>query len=328
MISIIVPVYDGAECLPKCVGSILAQTETDLELLLVDDGSTDGSGVLCDTLETTDPRVRVIHQANAGVSAARNAGLDAAKGDWIGFVDADDWIDPQSYATALAAAKNCDVVMWDAVTVFADGKTEPDTIPLLPESRLLERKDWNPALLAQMAGAVWRCLYRRELLEGIRFPVGIKLSEDRLFNLAAMGKARQLQYLKKGMYFRYVRSGSAVNRYHGDKFEKSLLAMKIAEEIINTYWDSSYLGTYTKMFVVSGALLAVYEICSPSFPGKSRLKAIRTITNHETLRSALARYGTTGLREKLLKHRFNTALLAVSYVFNWKNRQLVLPPNG
>lgn len=320
MVSIIVPVYNCAEHLEKCVGSILAQTHRELELILVDDGSTDGSGALCDALAAGDPRVRVLHQANGGVSAARNAGLEAARGGWIGFVDADDWIDPQTYATALAAGEDCEIVMWDAATVWDGGRTEPDTIPLLPESRVLERSDWSPELLALMAGAVWRCLYRRELIEGIFFPLGIKLSEDRLFNLAAMGKAQRLRYLKTPLYFRYVRPGSAVNRYHGDKFEKNLLALKNAEETIEKYWDESYLGVYTKMFAVGGALDAVYEICSPQFPGKRRLAAIRAITNNETLRAALARYGAVGLRENFLKYRLNAALLAVGCAYNWKHR--------
>lgn len=320
MVSVIVPVYNCGEYLEKCTASILSQTSEELELILVDDGSTDGSGTLCDGIAKKDPRVRVIHQANAGVSAARNAGLDAAKGEWIGFVDADDWISPDTYAVALDAAKGCDIVMWDAVTVWDDSRTELDTIPLLPEDRLLERKDWSPALLAQMAGAVWRCLYRRELLEGIRFPVGIKLSEDRLFNLAAMGKAQKLRYVKKPMYSRYVRAGSAVNRYHGDKFEKNLRAMEFAQETIEKYWDERYLGVYTKMFVVGGALDAIYEICKAEFPGKSRLTAIRAITDHQTLKEALRKYPPAGLREKLLKSKANPALLAVGFAFNWKNR--------
>lgn len=320
MISVIVPVYNCAEYLEKCADSILNQTASELELILVDDGSADGSGTLCDAIGAKDPRVRVIHQANAGVSAARNTGLDAAKGDWIGFVDADDYIAPDAYAVALDAAEDCEIVMWDTVTLWDGGRTAPDTIPLLPEDRVLERQDWRPALLAQMAGAVYRCLYRRALLSGVRFPVGIKLSEDRLFNLHAMGKAQKLCYLKRGTYYRYMRPGSAVNRYHGDKFEKNLQAMEIAEDILKKYWDERYLGVYTKMFVVDGALAAVYEICSREFPGKSRLAAIRAITESEKLAAALAQYPPEGLREHLLAKKANAALLAVGYAFNWKNR--------
>ena len=99
--SVIVPVYKAEATLEKCAKSILAQAPADLELILVDDGSPDGSGALCDRLAEQDSRVRVIHQKNAGASAARNAGLDAASGRYLQFVDADDWVLPGLYEAAL-----------------------------------------------------------------------------------------------------------------------------------------------------------------------------------------------------------------------------------
>ena len=97
MISIIVPVYKAEKYLSRCVDSILGQTYKDLEVILVDDGSPDGSGVLCDAYAAKDSRVRVIHKENGGVSTARNVGLDAAGGDYISFVDSDDYVDPDMY---------------------------------------------------------------------------------------------------------------------------------------------------------------------------------------------------------------------------------------
>lgn len=318
-ISIVVPVYNCREYLERCVNSILAQTYTELQLILVDDGSTDGSGAICDALGSEDDRVLVIHQKNAGVSAARNAGLDVTTGDYVGFVDADDYIAENTYETALDAGGDCDIVMWDTVSIWDNGRTAEDTIPLLSGDRVLSKTDLVPALLVQMAGSACRCLYRAELVKDIRFPVGIKLSEDRLFNLAAMGKAQRLSYLKRGLYFRYMRPGSAVNRYHGDIFEKNLIAMEVAQSIIRKYWDESYLGVYTRMFVISGALLAIYEICSRDFPGGSRLVAIRKITGHKALKEAFALCPAQGLREKLLNKRMNIVLLLIGTVWNIKN---------
>lgn len=318
MLSIIVPVYNCGEYINKCVQSVLEQTVTDLELILVDDGSFDGSGELCDLWAQSDSRVKVIHQANAGVSAARNAGLEAAMGEYIGFVDADDYIAPRMYEMAMEAMSDADICMFDTVTVFAAG-TAKDTIPLLEESCLLEKKDWEPPLLAQMAGSACRCLYRRALVQEIRFPVGIKLSEDRLFNLEAMGRAEKLYYLKKGMYFRTVREGSACNRYHGDRFQQNLLAMGAAEKILREYWGESYLPTYMRAFVIGGALSAVYEISSRAFPGKRRLAAVKEVTDHPALESAFALCPPEGLREKLLAKKANAALLAVGVAWNLKN---------
>ena len=105
LLSIIVPVYDVERYLPKCIDSILAQTFTDFELILVEDGSPDNCPALCDAAAAKDARIRVIHQKNGGLSAARNAGLDAARGKWIGFVDSDDYIAPEMYEALYKAVK-------------------------------------------------------------------------------------------------------------------------------------------------------------------------------------------------------------------------------
>jgi len=97
LISVIVPAYNILDCLERCVNSICAQTWKNLEILLVDDGSTDGTGKLCDLLAEKDDRIRVFHKPNGGSSSARNLGISMAKGKWIGFVDSDDWIEPQMY---------------------------------------------------------------------------------------------------------------------------------------------------------------------------------------------------------------------------------------
>ena len=97
LISIVVPVYNAEKTLEKCLDSILCQTYHCLEIILVNDGSTDSSGNICDDYATKDNRIQVIHKQNGGVSSARNVGIDAASGDYIGFVDSDDWIDPRMY---------------------------------------------------------------------------------------------------------------------------------------------------------------------------------------------------------------------------------------
>ena len=104
-LSIIVPVYKVEPYLRRCIDSILAQTFRDFELILIDDGSPDNCGAICDEYAAKDSRIIVIHQKNQGVSAARNAGLDIAKGTYLGFVDSDDWIEPEMYETMIATAK-------------------------------------------------------------------------------------------------------------------------------------------------------------------------------------------------------------------------------
>lgn len=111
MISVIVPVYNVKPYLQKCVDSIRNQTYQNLEIILVDDGSTDGSGEMCDEYANKDSRVIALHQKNAGQGAARNLGLDTAHGEWVGFVDADDWIDLNYYEKLVQAAETADADM-------------------------------------------------------------------------------------------------------------------------------------------------------------------------------------------------------------------------
>ena len=157
-ISIIVPVYNGEDYLEKCVDSIVDQTEKNIEIILVDNGSEDRSPKICDAYAEKDNRIKVIHQPNNGVSFARNSGIEVAKGDFIGFVDADDWIDSEMFERliALAEQNTADVVMCDATTVYSNGKTQADTIAQLSKSTVLAKPDFSPALLLEMAGSDWR----------------------------------------------------------------------------------------------------------------------------------------------------------------------------
>ncbi len=127
LLSIIVPVYKVENYLPKCIDSILAQTFTDFELILVDDGSPDDCPALCDAAAEKDARVRVIHQKNGGLSAARNAGLDAARGAWIGFVDSDDYIAPEMYEVLYQAVQStgADLALCDYAEVDEAGTPCP-----------------------------------------------------------------------------------------------------------------------------------------------------------------------------------------------------------
>ena len=123
LLSIIVPVYKVENYLQKCIDSILAQTFTDFELILVEDGSPDGCPALCDAAAAKDARIRVLHQKNGGLSAARNAGLDVARGEWIGFVDSDDYIAPEMYETLYKAVQStgADLALCDYAEVDEAG---------------------------------------------------------------------------------------------------------------------------------------------------------------------------------------------------------------
>lgn len=326
-VSIIVPVYNAETTIVKMVKSILDQREADFELILVDDGSQDNSGRICDEYAARDPRVRVIHQSNAGVSAARNAGIEAACCEYIGFVDADDWIDPGMYERMLQEAERtgADVVMCDAITAYSDGRTEADTISLLPGNAVLQKADFDPPRLLEMAGSAWRCIYRKTLLDAykIRFPRGVKFSEDRVFNLYAFGRANMIAYIKEPYYYRYVNMESTVHRFHEDHFEANKLAAKEIEKAIQAVWDDdadlqrAYLGQ-----LITGAEMAICNYYYKTSPmnRKERMRALHRLCDDEFLRGAIHRYGPNIKSRWILNKRY-LLLTLYARLANLKHRR-------
>ena len=224
MISIIVPVYKVEAYLDECVRSILGQTHTDLEVILVDDGSPDHSGAMCDAWAERDSRIRVIHKENGGVCSARNAGLDAARGEYIAFVDSDDWLDPGMYETMLA--QNCDIILCDCIKEHP-GKQElytHDIRPGLYDRNQLET-EYFPHLLmmenVEYPATISNCLllFRRELAEGIRYLTGVRYSEDLLFGAQLLYRASSFCYLKGQTFYHYrMNPTSATHKLVPDKW--------------------------------------------------------------------------------------------------------------
>lgn len=212
LLSIIVPVYDVENYLQKCIDSILAQTVTDFELILVDDGSPDNCPALCDAAAAKDARIRVIHQKNGGLSAARNAGLDAARGAWIGFVDSDDYIAPEMYETLYKAVQStgADLALCDYVKVDETGALCTQTHVAVPQEiltgrELLQKAYWTTVQIA------WNKLYRRTLFAQLRYPVG-KLNEDFFVIPEICLNTRKAAVVPEVLYYYVQRSGSIMGK--------------------------------------------------------------------------------------------------------------------
>ena len=220
-LSIIVPVYKVEPYLRRCVKSLMAQTCENYEVLLVDDGSPDSCPKICDELAACTDNIRVIHKANGGLSSARNAGLFAARGDYIGFVDSDDVAAPDMFAIMLTAAKtsDADIVMCDYFRVLRTGRRwlmttalrpglyeKADIIKCLYPSLIMgENLDYGPLL------SVWHCLYSRKFLNQYRlaFADDIPWSEDNLFSAMAGYHAKRFFYLKSmGLYNYFQNPGT------------------------------------------------------------------------------------------------------------------------
>jgi len=199
-ISVIVPVYNVESFLPQCIESLQSQTLTDFELILVDDGATDTSSSICDAYARKDVRLKVIHKSNGGLSSARNAGLDLALGDFVAFVDSDDWVEPEYLQTLWEAAvhTNSSVAICGYHLALASGRRT--SVPTLSNSglQIYQGSDVESKFLFPLFGSVpeqstlagldspsvWKRLYQKKILGGIRFQSErIYLAEDLLFSL-------------------------------------------------------------------------------------------------------------------------------------------------
>lgn len=226
LISVIVPVYNVEAYLERCVNSILRQTYKTLEIILVDDGSTDKSSKMCDEFAGKDERIKVVHKQNGGLSDARNAGLRVASGAYIGYVDSDDWIEDDMYEKMY---RSC--VMHDAQLCvcryfreYADRTENGGSAQVVPLSR--------EAILRIYIGgheqyviynSVWSKLFQRELVEGVEFPKG-RNSEDIVYTTKAFCKLERAVYLDECLYH-YVldREGSIMNASRGERMFKDEL---------------------------------------------------------------------------------------------------------
>lgn len=331
-VSIIIPVYNAEKHLKKCVQSVLGQTEKDIEVILIDDGSKDESLYICQLYEKQDKRVRVIHQENAGVSAARNKGITFAKGEYIGFVDSDDWIDIEMYESMLREAyrTDADVVMCDARTVYEDGKIQADTITQLSGNQILKKSDFTPALLLEMAGSACRCIYKNNRYNDklqkqntLLFPLGVKFSEDRIFNLYAFGQANKVAYMKEAFYNRYMNKKSAVHRFHEDYFEAYKKAADSIEQAIHYAWQNddelqrAYLGQF-----ISGAIGAIcnYYYKTSPLTVVEKKNMVKQLCEDVQLQTAIKSYGVDRKSQWILDRKYSL-LITYAKLANWKHRR-------
>lgn len=217
IVSIIVPVYNAQNTICRCINSILSQTYPNFELLLVDDGSRDESGAICDEYAEQDDRIKVFHKENGGVSAARNFALDHAQGEYIQFLDSDDWITPDATQKLVRAAEEhqCDMVISNFYRVVDDrvsvkGDIEKDDV--------LTREEYAEHMMESPAdfyyGVLWNKLYRRTIIEShkLRMNQDISWCEDFLFNLEYIRYADRFYALNVPLYYYVKTKGSLVSQ--------------------------------------------------------------------------------------------------------------------
>ena len=231
-LSVIVPVYNTEKYLRECVDSILAQTFEDFELILVNDGSTDGSGAICDEYAAKDPRIQVIHQKNGGITVARKSGVRVAQGEYVTFVDSDDWIDKNMYHTMLAR-ESADIVICNIFRATNEGlfeikccvdSGEYDKQKLLDRFypvMLFDYERCQPAVHPSLCNKLIRSEIIRNVINNVAD--GITYGEDALCSYACMLDAENIHMIDRGLYYYRENLQSVCNVYNKKMFSKLIL---------------------------------------------------------------------------------------------------------
>lgn len=315
-ISVIIPVYKSEPFLVRCVESVLEQTYRNLEVLLVDDGSPDNCPALCDAFARQDGRVRVIHQKNAGVSAARNAGLEVASGEYVALVDSDDYIERDMYQIMMetAARYDCDVVMCDCVKEFSDRK-ESYTHPIRPgyyDARQLKEEYYPHLLMMENMEypptiSNWLCLFKRVLGADapLRYAEGIRFSEDLLFGAQLMRRAASFYYLRGRDLYHYncENMDSATHTAAPDKWQDYLRLHRRIREAFSRDAAFDFSGQIDAclLFFVYNAIGDIYKAPDGSW---EKYKAIQDILKASAVREMFTRLSPGDLsvswRQKIL----------------------------
>ncbi len=226
-ISVIVPVYKVEEYLPRCLESLLNQTFTDFEVILVDDGSPDNSGKICDEYAAKDTRIRVVHQENSGVSAARNVGLDIGTGEYIAFCDSDDSLEPDYLKALCDVSSDYDIVCSGVQNHEADGTVKNGILAYDFEIQNLNQENILSFVEKGLIDCVYAKRYRRKTLEiyHIRFDENLSMGEDGTFNARYICKCNNLRCIPyyHYCYYRYDIQVATLSSFNESFFDKMLI---------------------------------------------------------------------------------------------------------
>ena len=257
LVSIIVPVYNVKDYLGKCLESLARQSYEQIEIIVIDDGSTDGSGEICDEFARSDKRVKVFHKKNGGLSSARNYGIRKARGEHVCLVDSDDWVKKDF------VAKMVEVALSDSVDVAVCGYNTS-----VPERRVISGEEATVRLLVgqeNMEIIAWNKMYRRSLFDDVSYPEGENY-EDTLTTYKLLSKARKVAYVPESLYVYRERAGSIMKE--GKKKEKLMARERAAREAMEYFKKNSDLREAAEIAMLTAKLAWVDFAISGEVDGK------------------------------------------------------------
>lgn len=311
LISIIVPIYNVENYLRNCVDSIINQTYQNLEIILIDDGSTDNSGHICDEYVQKDNRIVVIHQKNSGVSVARNVGIHKASGEWICFIDSDDWIEKEFIEILLENANqyHSDVAFCGYHKIYEEKK---EKINSDGEIKKYSSNEFLVKVLNVQTsyGFVHMKLIKKSVLDGILFDKNLIVAEDALLNIKLCENASSFLLIPQALYNYRINPNSVVRRFDTNYDQKYLNAM-IA---IRGYLEEKYSGNKEieqnfYNFVIYHVMLIAVNYCFHPKNADNHLKLLKKVCNEEIFKEAIRKsnYNELSITRKItlftIKHK-------------------------
>lgn len=261
LISIIVPIYKVEQFLPRCIDSVLNQEYKNFELILVDDGSPDQCGVICDIYAEKDSRIKVIHKQNGGLSDARNVGLEIARGDYISFVDSDDWVASDYLSVMMEVLKKTESDICECEVLKTTGLVNTcvdnqEHVQIYSTESALEQLICD----GELHQYVWNKLYKRSCMKGISFPVG-KTNEDEFWTYRVFGNACKIAKVDRVLYYYFQRKGSIMGVAYNLKRLDALEAKQQRQEYMELHYPALSAMSKVNLFtscIYSGQMTLKY----------------------------------------------------------------------
>ncbi|MGG0739351.1 glycosyltransferase family 2 protein [Niallia taxi] len=317
-ITVIVPIYNVQEYLDRCLKSIIGQTYKNLEIILVNDGSTDSSGEICDNYAVRDSRIRVIHKENGGLSDARNVGIQAATGNYIGFVDSDDFIHKDFYHVLYNTIVNyqCDVVEVGYKEVYEyEVDLSDDDFMENDEASIIKYFEKDKAVINSildhdLRNYAWNKLYKKELWNNIKFPKG-KLFEDVFTTYQIFNCCTKIVKVEKVLYYYFQRADSIVNSKFSLKKLDHFEALNEVMDFMEDNYPKAAPITYIKYYMESLNYLSILMQNRNSIENSSQIiKTMKSkLTNSNNMRHLSSSIDIEQLCKQFLKDNYRELLV-------------------
>lgn len=259
-VSIIIPIYNCKDYLEHCLNSVINQTLKEIEIILVNDGSNDGSNLIIDKFAAVDSRIKVINQENKGAAAARNSGIKISKGEYIGFVDSDDYIEKNMYEILYKNSKNyIDIIQCNYFEVKKSDETIKYVNHEFKKNEILDRYDIEKYIIPSFASSknngfycLWNKIYRRKFIVENKLLIdeNLDIAEDWWFNIICFTKVKNIRFIKERLYY-YIHQNenSLMNVYRKNQLELQLICRKKICDLLKSYKIDQYKNEFNIRFI-------------------------------------------------------------------------------